>query len=252
MFNSQTLRLWIQPQHLAEPAVQRCRKEFEANRGAVLVLRNFLDEGVAKRLSHFIINEAQYETLYGLYSTMQLDPGGKANVTKEQWCQADDKDRFFKLSKFVGISPELQLTPNLFTYLKFQTAFDAPDFRGFLGSISGLQLNREKATFHSFIMRKDDCLGWHTDSNVKNLLAFIFYLSPDWKPAFGGTLQAVDPSGQLVAIQPEYNSLAIFDVRATTRHRVTRIEPDAETTARATISGWIHKPDHEQQSSPSI
>ncbi|MDQ4144023.1 MAG: 2OG-Fe(II) oxygenase, partial [Actinomycetota bacterium] len=65
--------------------------------------------------------------------------------------------------------------------------------------------------------------------------------SPAWEPRFGGELKMVDPSGNVTAIEPEYNSVVLFDVAAGTTHYVDPIPPAAGDRARLSIGGWYHK-----------
>lgn len=131
----------------------------------MLVLRQVLRDEVAARLSYFITAEAQYETLYGLYSAMRTDRYGLANVTEEQWLKAEEKDRFFRLRKFVRVAFELKMTPGLMTFMRFQSAFNDAGFKEFFETITDLAQDRKSSTFHSFIMQQGDCLGWHDDTD---------------------------------------------------------------------------------------
>jgi Rps23 Pro-64 3,4-dihydroxylase Tpa1-like proline 4-hydroxylase len=236
---------WIQPQHLREDVLKERREEFTSHPARMLVLRHIFRDEVAARLGHFITAEAQVETLYGLHSVAQEDRYGLANVTEEQWVNAPAKDRFFKLNKFVSIAPDLKVTPSFMTYVKFQADFNKPGFKRLFEEMSGLSLEPKTSTFHSFTMRQGDSLGWHDDTAMNYRLAFVFYLSEGWQPEFGGALHMVDPMGKLTQVEAEYNSLVIFEVNGKTNHRIAPVEPTAGGRVRATISGWLHKPELE-------
>jgi Rps23 Pro-64 3,4-dihydroxylase Tpa1-like proline 4-hydroxylase len=233
---------WLQDSHYQNGAVEAYHQAFVSHPAQLLVIRNFLKPEGAEKISRFLESEAQYETLYGLYSTMNNDPRGLANATEEDWSKADEKDRFYRLRKFTGISRELQLTPNLVAYMKFRVAFNHPEFRQFFTAVSGLALHPEEATFHSFTMRSGDFLGDHDDNGSNYQLAFVMYFNPRWEARFGGILNMVDPTGNVTKIEPEYNSLVIFEVNKKTKHFVTPIQACASAEGRATISGWMHKP----------
>ena len=243
---------WIQDTHRQEDSIQSYRRAFEAHPANLLVVRNFLKEDGAAQLGTFLQTEAQYETLHGLYSTMKNHPQGLANATETEWVTAEESDRFYRLRKFVGLSRNSQLTPNLVAYMKFRNAFNEPAFRQFFISVTGLSLDLNEATFHSFMMKPGDFLRHHDDTGNNNYhVAFVLYLTPGWQPEFGGELQMFDPRGEMTSVSPEYNSLVLFKVNPRTKHQVAPIKGNGDL-GRVTISGWMHKPDHEQQASPSI
>jgi Rps23 Pro-64 3,4-dihydroxylase Tpa1-like proline 4-hydroxylase len=131
------------------------------------------------------------------------------------------------------------------TYLKFQADFNKPGFKRLFEKVSGLSVEPKTCTFHSFVMRPGDCLGWHDDTFGNYRLAFVFYLTQGWKPEFGGALHMLDPRRKLTKVEAEYNSLVIFEVNPKTNHRIAPIEPAAGDRVRATISGWLHTPELE-------
>jgi Rps23 Pro-64 3,4-dihydroxylase Tpa1-like proline 4-hydroxylase len=237
------LRSWIQPQHLEADAVERYRTAFASHPANLIVLEDFLVSSAAKNLSVFINSEAECETLYGLYSAMEKDANGIANVTEQEWHNAEEKDRFFRLRKFVRVSRDYKLTANLATYLSFLAAFNDIKFRNFFESITGLECDKGQATYHLFSYKKGDFLRSHTDRAGKYLLAFILYLTPDWSPGFGGNLNVRLPGGESLEFQPQYNSLIIFNVDRNSEHSVSVINDNADTRGRCTFSGWLHRPD---------
>lgn len=233
---------WVQPVHYHNGAIETYQRAFVSHPARLSVIRNFLVADGAEKISRFLESEAQYETLYGLYSTMNNNPQGLANATEDDWSNAEESDRFYRLRKFVGISRELQLTPNLVAYMKFRNAFNHPEFRRFFTAVTGLSLDLNQATFHSFIMKPGDFLRDHDDNGANYRLAFVLYLNPRWESRFGGELHMVDPQGNVTRIEPEYNSLVLFEVDRRTKHFVTPIQACAGAEGRATISGWMHKP----------
>ena len=243
MLDTKLLASWVQPQHFQEDALRRYRAAFSEHPARMLVVRNIFREEVATRLGHFITAEAQFETLYGLHSAAQADRYGLPNVTEKQWLEAPKQDRFFKPRKFVRIDPERKITPSLVSFLKFQADFNRPGFKGWFEEVTGLSFEPKTATVHSFIMRQGDCLGWHDDTHINYLLAFVFYLADGWQPEFGGALYMRDPAGNMTQVEAEYNSLVIFQVESNTTHRIAPIVAAAGDQVRATISGWLHKPE---------
>jgi Rps23 Pro-64 3,4-dihydroxylase Tpa1-like proline 4-hydroxylase len=83
-------------------------------------------------------------------------------------------------------------------------------------------------------------MGLHTDDSENRSYTFVIYLTPDWKPDYGGTLVVVAKDGVEHRIEAEYNSLACFDASA--GHYVATINDAAGERARLTIGGWFLNP----------
>ena len=201
----------------------------------MLVLKRFLLDSVAARLSRFLTVETEFLTVYSLYSA------DGDYVTEEEWRHADESDRLLKFGAFSGARPEFQLSPNLLTYLRFRTAFRDPKFAAFFEEVAGSPLGSIAFSVHA--MRTGDFLRPHTDALENRRLAFVLYLSPHWPPRFGGALHVVDHRGKASEIDAEYNALVIFDVTAKTKHFIAPIEPVAGETRRLSLGGWIHQPE---------
>jgi Rps23 Pro-64 3,4-dihydroxylase Tpa1-like proline 4-hydroxylase len=73
-------------------------------------------------------------------------------------------------------------------------------------------------------------------------LSFVFYLSGGWETRFGGLLHLIHSDGRLTTVEPDYNSLVIFDVAAQTGHFINPVEQSAGARVRLTISGWFLRP----------
>lgn len=236
------LNAWLQPQHLTIEAIRSYKQTFGRNHTNPIVLKNFLHERLAASLSDFVNYEAELDTVFGLYSAMQNSPEFNPTVSAAEWTKADEKDRFFKLQKFVRLTSGKKLTPNFAAYLSFLSAFKNPKFRRFFELITGLSLDANNETFDFFKYNSGDFLRQHTDRGKDYQLAFILYLSPMWERRFGGLLSIVLPDQTTLEIEPEYNSLIIFNVDAQMEHFVSKINDCAGDRGRSTLSGWLHKP----------
>jgi Rps23 Pro-64 3,4-dihydroxylase Tpa1-like proline 4-hydroxylase len=91
-------------------------------------------------------------------------------------------------------------------------------------------------------MGSDDFLRLHTYSGHNQRLAFILYLTPDWRPEFGGALCLLDAAGVPTRVDARFNRLALFDVAARSRHYVEPIRPEAGGLPRLTVGGWFDNP----------
>lgn len=234
MVHRAVLETWIKPQHLEEHALEEYREAFSAHPARVILLQDFLLDGIAKKLHAFLSREAQFTTEYGLYSV-------EGATTEVEWSKADEGDRFFRLGKLAATPPEFRMSPNTLTYLKFRQTFQRPEFTEFFETLTGLPLGSSD-DFGVHSMRSGDFLREHSDDNKNRRIALVIYLSRDWKQSYGGNLQVFDKDGALTEIVPSYNSMVVFDVLAETKHLVTPVEPDAGDLPRLTIGGWYHQP----------
>jgi 2OG-Fe(II) oxygenase superfamily len=224
------LRSWVQSHHLAPQMLTNYAQAFAASPARLIVLKNFLIEPVAQRLSTFLSAEAMYKSEYGLYSSEEA-------VTEERFTRADEVDRFFRMRKLTGTLPQFTMSRNALTYLRFRQTFKSGEFKGFFEAISGLQLG-DSDDFGSHMMIEGDFLRPHSDDNKNRRFALVIYLSRDWQPQFGGVLYVFDPNGEPIEIAPEYNSLVAFDVLVNSQHWVSPIQRGP----RLSIGGWYHKP----------
>ena len=89
------------------------------------------------------------------------------------------------------------------------------------------------------IYEQGDFLGVHTDKG--HSVAFVFNLSPNWKPEYGGMLNVLTKGVRWEAIFPEFGSLILFDVSGNGRphfvSEITRFAPGP----RIAISGWYNE-----------
>jgi hypothetical protein len=76
----------------------------------------------------------------------------------------------------------------------------------------------------------------HTDADDGRSLAYIWYLSKDWRPEWGGNLVWC-PTGATVA--PTFNTLVLFKVTRESLHTVTPVSSFAHGQ-RFSVNGWWH------------
>lgn len=79
----------------------------------------------------------------------------------------------------------------------------------------------------------------HNDSveGKNRLVAYVYNLTPDWHPDWGGNLMFYDDNKNVVDVfVPKFNSLSLFAVGA--QHAVALVSPFARRP-RLAISGWL-------------
>jgi len=234
MIDRQRLGAWIQAQHLDEEALARYRAAFTSHPARLVVIENFLVPAIAERLGRFLAGEAEFKAEYGLYSV-------EGAVSEEVWRKASDEDRFFKIGKRVGTPPQFQTSPNALTYIQFRMTFQRPELRAFFEAVTGMPLGPSD-DFGAHSMTEDSLLRPHSDDNKNRQLALVIYLTPGWKPEYGGTLRVVHTDGAFSDVEPTYNSVIVFDVLSAPAHLVSPIRPEQNgPKQRLSIGGWYHR-----------
>jgi Rps23 Pro-64 3,4-dihydroxylase Tpa1-like proline 4-hydroxylase len=75
----------------------------------------------------------------------------------------------------------------------------------------------------------------HTDgATLGREVAFLWYLTRDWSPKWGGELYVCDPWR---CVRPTFNTLVLFRVTPRSQHFVAPVSPFA-TGKRMTVAGW--------------
>ncbi|KAI6226161.1 hypothetical protein M3Y99_01315500 [Aphelenchoides fujianensis] len=126
--------------------------------------------------------------------------------------------------------------------------------REFLQKITGFKLNDQLALTGS---RYDqtDYLSPHDDSLDGRKIAFVLYLTLDWKPEYGGELALYSADGETnrpteiaKKLQPTAGSLVIFPVQTNTWHSV--LEVTSPDHSRLSLNGWFHADDAKSAAPP--
>lgn len=234
MPDTDALAAWIQPQHLTEDALGRYRDTMLSHPARMVVLRDLLREEAAARIAAFLADEALYTIEHGLYS--QHD-----GVEADAWEAAPAEDRFFRFGKLTGQRPEAMLSDNMLTYLQWRAFVTEPAFRGLLQSLSGLTLGQSD-DFGCHEFRVGDFLLAHDDANRNRRVALVMYLTPAWRPEFGGALSMTAADGSVDRVEASFNTMVVFDTLAGSSHHIERIEDTAGDQARRTFGGWFPNP----------
>ena len=162
----ESLRPWVQEQHLRPESYANHRQEFCGHPARLTVFKNFLQRTVAEQLSCFLDTEAEFQIVYGLYSHEG------SGISAEEWLTAAEKDQFFRFSRIAGVPPQLRLSPNAFTFLRFRKALQDDIFTEFFGSLTGLPL-RWSNNFASHALKAGDFLKVHDDNGKERQLAVL-------------------------------------------------------------------------------
>jgi hypothetical protein len=121
----------------------------------------------------------------------------------------------------------------------FYDFLNGPEFLGFGAAITGDAPAGCEAQATRY--RHGDLLTLHSDrdSHSRRLSAWVFNLSRDWRPEWGGLLLFHDEAGGIVeGFNPVFNSLSLF--RVPMDHSVTQVV-DFAPRDRLAVSGWYLK-----------
>lgn len=247
----------IQPQINSKLVLQDLANAFKAT--GRLEIPDFLDTGTAEHM-HYFYNElypqewwssssvpAVYknggtsEEVYDEYNQcdrFQNLPANRAaiNVTYEFAHKANGEGRFayFFYRSFEDhprdcICQECQLT-------KF---FRSPDFINFLNAITGNTLNIT-APYSIFTSKySQGCfLNTHSD-DMNGKLAFVYHLTKDWRPDYGGLFTAQDKDRNILkTVVPGFNKFVCFKVGdSVAPHSVTQVSHNVQKH-RMALTGW--------------
>jgi len=234
MLDTDALTPWIQPQHLSEDALAGYRTALEAHPARMVVLHDVVAAAPAERLAGFLADDAEYTIEYGLYSQHE-------GVEPSAWEAAPVEDRFFRFGRLTGQRPESMLSDTMLTYLQWRTFVTEPPFRAFFESLTGLKLGASD-DFGCHEFRVGDFLLAHDDANRDRRVALVMYLTPSWRPEFGGALAMEATDGSVDRVEALFNTMVVFDTLAGSSHHIERIEDAAADQARRTFGGWFPNP----------
>lgn len=227
---------WVQGEHLDETALDRYRRTFECHPARLTVLRRFLHGDLAAQLRVFLGQEVEYRVVHGLHGRVNSH-----EVDEHTWLEAEEGDRFYRYRVIDKVRPEHRLSRNVIAFFRLRRALSDDRFVRLFEQIAGIPLGALHVNVHT--MKTGDFLSPHSDAVGHRRLAYVLFLSPDWSAASGGVLHVVanqeHSCGGTWRLEPDDNSLVIFDVTARTDHFVSRIEAAAADRTRLTIGGWI-------------
>lgn len=115
---------------------------------------------------------------------------------------------------------------------------NGPEFLAFGKAVTGLAPVACEAQATRY--RPGDLLTIHSDrdSGTRRLAAWVFNLTREWRPEWGGLLLFHDRDRMVEGIHPLFNSLSLF--RVPMDHSVTQVSTFAPRD-RMAVSGWFLK-----------
>jgi Rps23 Pro-64 3,4-dihydroxylase Tpa1-like proline 4-hydroxylase len=222
---------WVQPHHLDDRQIEAHRREFASHPARLLIASSFLRPGIADAVRGFLECEARYRQVYGLVSR------GSREASERDWLAADPSDRFARFHVLESAKPEFRMSEHLMAYLKLRRAWVDARMASLFKAMCGVPLGRITSYVHA--MTVGDYLSPHGDVVENRRLAYVLFLTGNWNPARGGVLTILDHDDRAWRIEPEYNTLVVFDVTAHAQHAVSEISAGEGQPMRITWGGWI-------------
>ncbi len=223
---------WVNADLLSADALERAARSYADHPLRLVAMPSFLREDVGTRVSRFLLEEAVYETTFGLYSKRNQ------HVTREEWEAAADADRFFRYGSPVAAALE-GLTPGVVSFLQLRAAMHDARFHQLIAAVVGSEIGQ--VAFYGRSMQVGDFLRDHNDDRLERSVAFVLFLSPEWTGELGGDLQIRASSGVSWTHPPTFNTLVLFDVTAHEKHGVLPIAEAAGARRRVSLGGWFEK-----------
>ena len=166
-----------------------------------------------------------------------------ANYVWEDLYQQDDSqwqlNAEFDRSGF-GFSHHNIYDPEDFSKVMNETfaIFNHPNTKQYMEELSGRSCTREKEIYASpsRYFPGDFSLP-HTDRWEDRTIAFVWHLSKDWRPEWGGALYWCSELQERAYLPASFNTLSLFSVTTYSSHFVTAVSPHAKGK-RLSFNGW--------------
>jgi Rps23 Pro-64 3,4-dihydroxylase Tpa1-like proline 4-hydroxylase len=127
-------------------------------------------------------------------------------------------------------------------YTKFMVAADtlfmSEESKAFMHQLSGRDCSGNGRTTASWFAPKGYVLP-HSDHRESRVVSFVWHLSKDWRPEWGGALHFSKEEAEHSYVHASFNTLSVFSVHPNSMHMVTPVSPYA-TEKRLTWNGWFN------------
>lgn len=121
---------------------------------------------------------------------------------------------------------------------KTMNIFESKETREWMSKLSGRDCLGETTGAPSYYRPGFYSLP-HTDWAGQRTVAYVWHLSKDWKPEFGGGLYWCSNDHSKAYFHASFNTLVLFGVTTHSSHFVTTVSPSIPPSAkRLTFNGW--------------
>lgn len=129
------------------------------------------------------------------------------------------------------------------TIKDFAAFVNSKEFSSFITYITGIPLQAGSSDLFGSLYQDTDYLLCHDDQLEDRKIAYILYLSEDFKEEDGGALALLEdvkgsPGEVVQRYYPGWNTLVLFEVSKKSWHMVEEIL--SEKKKRYAVGGWLH------------
>ncbi|MEO9635795.1 MAG: 2OG-Fe(II) oxygenase family protein [Roseobacter sp.] len=194
-------------------------------------IEDVLPDHIADTVSGLLTSGTEFGSVYGLHKTR-----GHV-VDRDSWLNAEEENRFFHYEMMSGSKGQKFGKENL-TFLKLRQFLSSDEFCAFVRDVTDQTISSvTRSRVHR--LKLGHYLRPHHDRSGARTIAYILYLSRDWHKQFGGQLTLVGSDGFKEHLEPNYNSLILFDVTQNKEHYIEELTIQSKGFARDTMSGWF-------------
>ena len=227
---------FISPRHLKPQNRERLYGLSEKELTEGVFLESFLHTDLIERLNQLLCHEAEYESGYLSYEENAKGDISVAPVSEDKFHNLSEKMQFLFRRRFIGVKPEFRMSPNWLSYLKLVNFYqnELPDYLspivGCRLSLQSLQINADQ---NKHFIKK------HSDYTAGRKLCTILYLTPDWKPEYGGALLMHQKDDSVNRIDALCNRLALFLPKPRSPHSVEAFTELGKDMTRSCLVAWF-------------
>jgi 2OG-Fe(II) oxygenase superfamily len=117
--------------------------------------------------------------------------------------------------------------------------FDSQQSKSFMSDLTGRDCNGRLVYGASWYAPGDHSLP-HSDHVSAKTVAYVWHLSKNWLPEWGGALYWCPEENHHAYVHASFNTLTLFSVHVDTNHMVTQVSPHATENRLAWNGWWTH------------
>lgn len=115
--------------------------------------------------------------------------------------------------------------------------FNHSDSKAFMSNFTGRDCNGSSILGGSSYYKPGDHSLPHSDYDGQRTVAFVWHLTKDWTPEWGGALYFCPAHAYQPFVHASFNTLHLFSVTPNSTHFVTVVSPEAQGK-RLAFNGW--------------
>jgi SM-20-related protein len=208
----------------------------------VLHIPDILTPGSAQRLYKALKDETPWRLTVNkgneIFDVPNVSPEKRQIIAIDAWERARTQFQYVYDNHRLSHDGEPYADPGHY-FAKLVAFLNAPHFLAAMRAITGIE-EIGRTVGQATLYRPGDFLTQHEDlhGNRNRLAAYVFNMTPAWRPDWGGLLLFYNERGHIEeGFVPAFNALNIFRVPAP--HSVSQVAPFGGM--RYSVTGWFHE-----------